>query len=208
MMQPIRRGLRRLRQRMDPHQSQSQVTVLLGRLHRGDSAATNELFPLVYEELRVLAERHLADERRAHTLSPTALVHEAYLRLVGPEESSWDNRAHFFAAAAQAIRRILTDHARTRNRLKRGGGRAAQPLTDIPETATVGEVDFELLDAALTKLASLDAQKARVVELRFFAGLPVESVAAALGVSASTVARDWAFARVWLHRELSNGEAS
>ncbi|CAG1008650.1 hypothetical protein PHYC_03596 [Phycisphaerales bacterium] len=195
---------------MEPGSPTGQVTELLSRLHRGDQAATNELFPLVYEELKQLAQRHLTDERRAHTLSPTALVHEAYLRLVGPADAPWDSRAHFFGAAAQAIRRILTDHARTRNRAKRGGG--IRPISlDTASPVAEGQspdVDFEALDAALVKLAEIDSQKARVVELRFFGGLPVESVAAALGVSESTVARDWAFARVWLHRELTKGDVA
>lgn len=189
---------------MPPSPHQGVLTELLARAREGDSQATNQLFPLVYEELRQLASRHLADERRNHTLSPTALVHEAYLRLVGPEDAPWDSRAHFFGAAAQAIRRILTDHARTRDRQKRGGGVKPVSLRDDDAVESPGaDVDFVGLDEALTRLAAVDPQKARVVELRFYGGLPVESVAAALGVSASTVARDWAFARVWLHRELS-----
>lgn len=180
------------------------VTQVLARLGSGDQAATNDLFPLVYEELRALAQRHLADERRGHTLSPTALVHEAYLRLIGPADAPWQNRAHFFGAAAQAIRRILTDHARSRHRQKRGGQN--QPVS-LPEDETLDggaeQVDHLALDEAITRLAALDASKARVVELRFYAGLPVESVAAVMGVSPSTVARDWAFARAWLRKELS-----
>jgi RNA polymerase sigma-70 factor, ECF subfamily len=182
------------------------VTRLLERAQQGDGSATNELFPLVYDELRALAQRNLADERANHTLSPTALVNEAYLRLVGPGETPWQNRAHFFGAAAQAIRRILTDHARTRNRQKRGGGRQRVPLDEQAVQGVASDVDFLALDEALTKLAALDPHKARVVELRFYAGLPVESVAAALGVSTSTVARDWAFARVWLKREMESGQ--
>jgi RNA polymerase sigma factor (TIGR02999 family) len=180
------------------------ITELLGRASRGDARATNELFPLVYEELRRLAEHHMQGERRAHTLTPTALVHEAYLRLIGPGECEWESRAHFFGAAARAIRRVLTDHARARNRQKRGGGMPRTEMPDVPERGEPEELDYEALDAALSRLAELDAQKARVVELRFFAGLPVEQVAAALGVSVSTVARDWAFARAWLHRELTS----
>lgn len=195
---------RRTARRMTtPDPTQGAVTQLLRRAQHGDRAATNELFPVVYEELRKLAERNLADERRNHTLSPTALVHEAYLRLVGPAETPWDSRAHFFGAAAQAIRRILTDHARARGRVKRGGGAKPVAFDEQSVAAPESDLDFVGLDEALTKLAALDPQKARVVELRFYAGLPVESVAAALGVSPSTVARDWAFARIWLHRELT-----
>lgn len=197
-----------------PQANARPVTQLLADAQRGDAAATNELFPIVYEELRTLASRFLHDERTAHTLQATALVHEAYLRLVGPAQTPWENRAHFFGAAAKAIRRILIDHARTRSRVKRGGGGLggdgpAQQVTldegmlvsfDQPQ----GMIEF---DGALARLAEIDPQKSRVVELRFFAGLTVEQTALALGVSASTVARDWQFARVWLFNELrSRGE--
>lgn len=181
-----------------------QVTVLLARAQDGDRQATDELFPIVYDELRELAERFMRDESKAKTMQATALVHEAYMRLVGPNQTPWENRAHFFGAAARAIRRILTDHARERNRLKRGGGVAAVALDEALVVASdAATFDFVGLDAALARLALLDEQKARVVELRFFAGLTVEQTALALGVSPSTVARDWQFARVWLHRELA-----
>jgi len=183
------------------------VTQLLSRARQGDSAATNELFPLVYEELRTLAAKHMAGERREHTLSPTSLVHEAYLRLVGPSDTSWDNRAHFFGAAAIAIRRILTDHARARARDKRGGGVTPVRLEGDSLASDAETIDHASLDDALNKLAALDPQKARIVELRYYVGLPVDQVAQALGVSASTVAREWAFARTWLRRELSQSEA-
>jgi RNA polymerase sigma-70 factor, ECF subfamily len=187
----------------DAKQPRGDVTVLLSRVEKGDRRATEELFPLVYEELRTLAEKFLASERKNHTLQPTALVHEAYLRLVGPE-GSWENRAHFFGAAATAIRRILTDHARTRDRLKRGGGKRPLSLEDADLVAEdVREHDLVGLDEALTALAELDEQKSRVVELRFFGGLSIEQTATVLGVSSSTVVRDWQFAKVWLHRELS-----
>ncbi|MFM9995663.1 MAG: sigma-70 family RNA polymerase sigma factor [Phycisphaerales bacterium] len=183
------------------------VTLLLDRAQRGDRTATDELFPLVYDELRALAARTLDGERIGHTLQPTALVNEAYLRLVGPADAGWQSRAHFFGAAAKAIRRILTDHARTKGRLKRGGGRAGGRIP-LDEALVVGDdtvPDLVALDEALERLGAMDAQKARVVELRFFAGLSVEDVARALGVSESTVARDWRFARVWLHKELGDG---
>ena len=193
----------------EPSGNHGAVTLLLDRANHGDRAATEELLPLVYDELRQIAERHLAQERKDHTLQATALVHEAYLRLVGADGLGWQNRAHFFGAAAKAIRRILTDHARGRQRLKRGGKNAGRvPLENLELTVSgESEVDFVGLDAALEKLGTLDAQKLKVVELRFFAGLKVEEVAQALGVSESTVARDWRFARVWLHRELGGDEA-
>lgn len=184
------------------------ITGLLLRAEQGDRAATEELFPLVYDELRTLAERYMRDERSDHTLQPTALVHEAYLRLVGPEGASWENRRHFFSAAARAIRRILTDHARARDRRKRGGGRVAEPLSEIADDSNEAPVDVVALDDALTQLTALDPQKAAVVELRFFSGLSLEDTARALGISFSTVAREWRFARIWLYRELSTGHRS
>lgn len=181
----------------------SEVTILLARAQAGDGRATDELFPIVYNELKQLAQHFLKGESKAQTLQATALVHEAYLRLVGPSDVAWENRAHFFGAAARAIRRILTDHARERNRLKRGGGVKPGQLDEQAVFAREASgVDIEALDGALNKLAGIDEQKARVVELRFFAGLSVDQTAAALGVSPSTIARDWQFARVWLHREL------
>ncbi len=184
---------------------QALVTVLLARAQSGDARATDELFPIVYDELKLLAQKFLKGESRAQTLQATALVHEAYMRLVGPTEVTWDNRAHFFGAAARAIRRILTDHARERNRLKRGAGMKPAALDDQAVVAPdTGGVDVAALDTVLTRLAAIDEQKARVVELRFFAGLTVDQTAAALGVSPSTIARDWQFARVWLHRELES----
>jgi RNA polymerase sigma factor (TIGR02999 family) len=181
------------------------VTSLLARARGGDRQATDELLPLVYEELRELADRFLATEQRGGTLQPTALVHEAYLRLVGSDSAGWENRAHFFGAAARAIRRILIDRARARRAARRGGGRALRLQTDAPLAADVPSVDVLELDEALEKLAALDPQKARVVELRFFGGLSVDETAATLGVSASTVARDWVFARTWLHRAMGEG---
>jgi len=191
-------------------ESQAAVTQLLVRAQRGDAKATDELFPIVYEELRALADRFMQGESRAQTMQATALVHEAYLRLVGPNQTPWDSRAHFFGAASRAIRRILVDRARERNRLKRGGGQRSISLDEALLVASEGEggggssdAGMVCLDDALTKLAKLDANKARVVELRFFAGLTVEQTALAMGTSLSTVAREWQFARVWLHREVS-----
>ena len=179
------------------------VTSLLARAQEGDRQATDELLPLVYEELRHLADRILASEKRGATLQPTALVHEAYLRLVGSDQAGWENRAHFFGAAARAIRRILIDRARARRGARRGGDRPLRLDTDAPLAGPGPSLDLLALDEALAKLAALDAQKARVVELRFFGGLSVDETAAALGVSPSTVDRDWVFARTWLHRAMS-----
>jgi RNA polymerase sigma-70 factor (ECF subfamily) len=185
-----------------------EVTSLLGRAQGGDRGATDELFPLVYEELRRLADRFLSGESANETMQPTALVHEAYLRLVGPTASSWENRAHFFGAAARAIRRILIDRARARRRLRRGEGRRPVPLEDLDVAGVdVPRLDLLALDEALVSLASVDPQKSRVVELRFFGGLSEEETAEALGLSASTVTREWRFARIWLHRELCGDEA-
>jgi RNA polymerase sigma factor (TIGR02999 family) len=179
------------------------LTQLLARAQGGDAKATDELLPIVYDELRSLAAGFLRSEGSAQTVQATALVHEAYLRLVGPDLAKWENRAHFFGAAAQAIRRILVDHARERNALKRGGGRKPISIDEAP-TLVVGAPNEDMLgvDRALTRLAEIDQQKARIVELRFFAGLTVEQTALALGISDRTVAREWQFARVWLQREI------
>ncbi|MBX3406585.1 MAG: sigma-70 family RNA polymerase sigma factor [Phycisphaeraceae bacterium] len=181
------------------------VTLILQEIAAGDSAAAAHLLPIVYEELRSLARAHLASERAGHTLQPTALVHEAYLRLVGPapdDARSFNGRQHFFATAATAMRRILVDHARERNALKRGGGRRVE-LTDNDAVAVGDDLDLIGLDDALRKLESIDERRARVVTLRYFGGLTVEQTSAALGVSPATVKNDWAFARAWLLREMA-----
>lgn len=177
--------------------------MLLDRARQGDASATDELLPLVYEELRRLADQFLAGEQPGQTLQPTALVHEAYLRLVGPASASWENRAHFFGAAARAIRRILIERARARRRLRRGEGARPLALDDVVDPAAPeARLDLLELDEALERLAQIDAQKARIIELRFFGGLSTEETAEALGLSPSTITRDWRFARIWLHREL------
>ncbi|MCK6477289.1 MAG: ECF-type sigma factor, partial [Phycisphaerales bacterium] len=153
---------------------QAEVTQLLDRAQRGEPRATEELFPIVYDELRSIAAGFLRGESNAQTMQPTALVHEAYLRLVGPDQAPWENRAHFFGAAATAIRRILIDHARHRGRVRRGGNAKRVPLDDGLAAVAPEEIDLVGLDAALNKLAAVDAQKSRVVELRFFGGLTVE----------------------------------
>ena len=176
------------------------VTELLARWNRGDRDALAELMPLVYAELHRLAEHYMRLEQADHTLQPTALVHEAYLRLAGANGGRFNNRVHFYGAAAQAMRRILVDHARRHN-VKRGRG---VPHVPLDETAVVGDHPGNLvaLDDALTELARIDARKAHVVELRFFGGLSVEETAQVLKVSPVTVRRDWSSARVWLYREL------
>lgn len=184
------------------------VTVLL---NESSSAADRlrELLPLVYEQLRATAQSHLRREAPGHTLSATALVHEAYLRLVGPREVPWRNRAHFYGAAAEAMRRILVDHARARGAAIRGGPearRAALDLACLPDPGSEAEsAGFLILDEAIVRLESVDPACATVVRLRYFAGLSIEQTAAALGVSAPTVKRHWAFARAWLKEAIESG---
>lgn len=185
----------------------SEVTRILEQIEKGNRAAAAELLPIVYSELRKLAGYRLNREKPGQTLQATALVHEAYIRLVGNSEIKWDGRSHFFAAAAEAMRRILVDHARRRKSLKHGGSFERQELLD-DVAIQVGDVDQLLdLDAALTKLAAEDAEMAKLVELRYFAGLSVEETGKALGLSARTVKRNWAYARAWLGRELNVGES-
>jgi RNA polymerase sigma factor (TIGR02999 family) len=182
------------------------VTRVLSAIEQGDPRAAEQLLPLVYDELRELAARKLAHERPGQTLQATALVHEAYLRLVGPEEvRRWDSRGHFFAAAAEAMRRILVNRARDKRRLKRGGDRERVELEDIAIAAEAGAPDILALDEALEGLAREEPACAELVKLRFFAGLTQEEAAQALGVARRTANRYWAFARAWLRQAL--GEA-
>lgn len=181
------------------------VTRILIRWREGDKQALDELVPLVYRELRVLAGRSLRRERPSHTLQTTALVHEAYLHLIDYNRIDWRCRAQFLGIAATVIRQILVDHARGRLRAKRGGGLVLQLDENLP-IAERKELDLVALDDALLDLARLDAQQAKVVELRFFGGLSIEETAEALSISDSTVKRDWAVAKSWLYRELSAPE--
>jgi RNA polymerase sigma factor (TIGR02999 family) len=179
--------------------SMNDVTRILSAVEHGDPTAAEQLLPLVYEELRKLAAQRLAQEKPGQTLQATALVHEAYLRLVGPQEPGWNGRGHFFAAAAEAMRRILIDRALHKQTRKAGGGRRRLDLGDIEPALEEGNDDRVLaLDEALRQLEAEDARKAELVKLRFFAGLTVEQAAAALGVSTSTAEKDWAYARSWL----------
>jgi RNA polymerase sigma factor (TIGR02999 family) len=176
---------------------------LLADWSRGDETARDALIPLVYEELRLIARRNLARERPGHSLQSAALVNEAYLRLVRHTTPDWQNRAHFFGVAAQMMRHILVDHARNRNTAKRGAG--ALPLTLDARIAGKAkpEVDLIALDSALNKLAAMDPQQSRLVELRFFAGLSIEEAALVMGVSTRTVERSWTAARAWLRVEMT-----
>lgn len=195
-----------------PQGAREHVTLLIDRASGGDQLAAEELLPLVYAELRKLASSHMKRESAGNTLQPTALVHEAYMRLLGGHESSndWNSRGHFFGAAAIAMRRILIERARARATHKRGGDRTRVDLHE--NAAAVDAADAEkaegllLLDAALTKLESLDSRKSQVVMLRYYAGLSIEQTAQALGVSPATVKGDWVFARAWLSKEIEGAQ--
>jgi RNA polymerase sigma factor (TIGR02999 family) len=180
------------------------ITGLLSRWAKGDSEAFGALMPVVYDELRKLAGHYLSRERTDHTLQPTALVHEAYLRLAGIRDMELQNRAHFYGAAAQLMRRVLVDHARQRRALKRGGPSAAfVPFDEAADTVVAAGVDFLALDEALGALEAIAPAQARVVELRYFGGLSVEETAEYLGIAPATVKRHWAFARAWLFKRLN-----
>ncbi len=180
-----------------------QITHLLLAWGQGDQAALDALMPLVYGELRKVAARHLRGQRAGHTLQTTALVNEAYLRLIDASQVKWQDRAHFFAVAAHFMRRILVDFARSRNYQKRGGGAQQVSLAEALAIEPERGADLLALDEALTRLQALNERQAQVVELRYFGGLSEEESAEALKVSVRTVRRDWNFARVWLHRELT-----
>jgi len=185
---------------MDP---KAQVTLLLLEVKNGNGQAIDQLIPIVYDELRRLAARYLRDERAAETLQPTALVHEAYMRLVSQDMPEWECRSHFYGVAAHLMRQILVDHARRHRSQKRGGGIAPVPLDDVLAFAAGTSDDMLALDEALTSLAAVDARKCRVIELRYFGGLTVDETARALNVSVGTIGREQRLAEAWLHRHLS-----
>jgi RNA polymerase sigma factor (TIGR02999 family) len=184
-------------------QPSKDITQLLLSWRNGDQAALAELMPVVYDELKRLALGHLRNERPNHTLQATALVHEVYLQLVDQRQVSWQNRAHFFGAAAELMRRILVDHARARRAAKRGGSAYRVSLSAALDAPAQPALDVVALDEALNRLAALDPLQSRLVELRFFGGLSIEATAEVLGISPATVKRHWQTAKAWLYRELS-----
>jgi RNA polymerase sigma-70 factor (ECF subfamily) len=191
-----------------PQSLQEQITGLLRDWSRGDLGAREKLMPLVYQELRRMARRHMSAQPLEHSLQVTELIHEAYLKLAGEPERHWENRTHFFAVAATAMRQILIDHARARHRFKRGGNAKRVSLDDAPELSADRARELVALDDALDELATHDPRKSQVVELRFFGGLTEPEIACELKVSVETVKRDWRFAKDWLERELERKERS
>jgi RNA polymerase sigma-70 factor (ECF subfamily) len=185
-----------------------EITQLLMNWSQGDKAALDQLVPLVYPELRRLAKRHMDRESPAHTLQTSALINEAYLKLVDQQNVKWQNRAHFFAMAAQVMRHILVDHARTRNYAKRGGGAPKLPLDEAAALTAQRAGQLIALDDALTDLASLDERKSQIIELRFFGGLSLEETAEVMKISPSTVQREWRAAKAWLHHTMSKADES
>jgi len=180
----------------------SDVTRILSAIERGEAKATDELLPLVYEELRLLATQKLSHEPPGQTLQATALVHEVYIRLLGDESANWDGRGHFFAAAAEAMRRILVENARRRKSLKRGGGLIRVDMAGLEAAGPMPSEELVLLDEALDRLGKEAPLKAELVKLRFFAGLDIGQAAEALGISRATAIRHWSFARAWLYRQV------
>lgn len=192
--------------RPGPEREPHELTRLLQDAASGAEGASERLLPLIYDQLRAIARQRMSTERSGHTLQATALVHEAYMRLMGGAEIAWANRAHFFHAAAEAMRRILVEHARQRSRLKRGGELRRTPLDRVDLAVEQNPDDLLALDAAICRLEERDPRAARIVKLRFFAGLSVEETAEALETSPRTVKREWAYARAWLFRELHDGQ--
>ncbi|MCB9866723.1 MAG: sigma-70 family RNA polymerase sigma factor [Phycisphaerales bacterium] len=180
-----------------------EVTAMLSRACAGDDAAVRALLPFVYEEMRALAGSFFRDQRAEHTLQPTALVHEAFIKLVGPADVQWKSRAHFFAVAAKAMRQVLTDHARRKGAEKRGGDLQRITLSGLATPAHEREFDLIAFNDALARLSTLDERQGQIVELRFLGGLTVDEVAEVTGLSVSTIEREWRMARAWLRRELS-----
>jgi len=182
------------------------INLILKAVGRGESKATEELFPLVYEELRRMAAVRMAGEAAGHTLQPTALVHEAWLQLVGEGDQVWQNRRHFFGAAAEAMRRILIDNARRKHAQRHGGGQPRLDLAEVEVAAPGKEEEVLAVDGALEKFAALEPQKAELVKLRYFAGLSIVEAAQILGISVPTANRWWTYARAWLFQEIRSGQ--
>jgi len=187
----------------DPSSSPHEITRLLAEWSDGNQTALDKLYPLVYDELHKMARRYMKREREGHTLQTTALINEAYVRLVDQKHIHWQNRAHFFAISAQIMRRILIDHARRHDYAKRGGGAQQVSLDEVAMVAVERASSLLLLDEALNRLAEMDARRSQVVELRYFGGLNNEEIAGVLKISENTVTRDWNMARAWLYQELS-----
>lgn len=184
--------------------AENYITKLLNDYSSGNRIVLNEILPLVYNELRKISSKYLRDEHRNHTFQTTELVHEAYLKLIGTENISWESKAHFFGIAANSMRQILVDYARKWNAFKRGSGEIKLSLEDAPTIATENNDQILALDIALNKLGSLDERSSKIVEMRFFSGLTIEEAAEALNISVSTAKRDWNFAKAWLYRAMEN----
>jgi RNA polymerase sigma-70 factor (ECF subfamily) len=191
----------------DPARSPHEITQLLAEWSDGNQTALDKLYPLVYDELHKMANRYMKRERKDHTLQTTALINEAYVRLVDQKNVHWENRAHFFAISAQIMRRILIDHARRHHYAKRGGGAQKVSLDETAMVASDPASNMLLLDEALNRLAEMDPRRGQVVELRYFGGLNNEEIAGVLKISENTVTRDWNMARAWLYQELSGSVA-
>lgn len=191
---------------MEEGQNVGDVTALLRQWSGGDPAAFDRLVPLIYEELHRMAQAFLRHERANHTLQPTALVHELYMRIVDQDRSSWADRAHFMSVAAKMMRRILVDHARRHLAEKRGAGKAALPIEEALDQPAPASSVLIAIDAALTRFAEIDPERCHIVELRYFGGLDLAAIAELLGVSRTTVKRHWSVARMWLHREIEDNQ--
>jgi len=191
----------------DPARSPHEITQLLAEWSDGNQTALDKLYPLVYDELHKMANRYMKRERKDHTLQTTALINEAYVRMVDQKNVHWENRAHFFAISAQIMRRILIDHARRHHYAKRGGGALKVSLDETAMVASDPAADMLLLDEALNRLTEMDPRRGQVVELRYFGGLNNEEIAGVLKISENTVTRDWNLARAWLYQELSGSVA-
>ena len=185
-----------------PDKYSKDITILLNELSKGNNLAVEQILPLVYDELRKISSKYLRDEYRNHTFQTTELVHEAYLKLIGNQQLSWQSRAHFFGIAAKTMRQILVDYARKRKAQKRGSGELKFSFDDVPVLSYESDKQILALDEALTKLEDIEERPSKIVELRYFSGLTIEETAEVLSVSKATVKRDWLFAKAWLYREI------